>query len=247
AQTRKARRQSLGGAFAPADRAPGALGQAQGEGLDRDGPVLGVPAGARRRGPTARPPLRRQRLRAGRPHRGARQNAGDIRQSQGADVLAQARVIAITRIQQHHPARNTGRQGGADLLQCDLRLGLKADLFGNARLTPPHGIPRPLLRQIQAKRSPAKAPGEWRWGAGAHAAWQLSLCLSWSQYCRATPTECRPFFGKAVSSMIQASIAPWRSIAGNTISLTLARPFSSDHGDWPTKCSSDRSEERRVG
>src|SRR4030095_4098480 len=54
AQTRKARRQSLGGAFAPADRAPGALGQAQGEVLDRDGPVLGVPAGARRRGGTAR-------------------------------------------------------------------------------------------------------------------------------------------------------------------------------------------------
>src|SRR4030095_12133887 len=68
AQTRKARRQSLGGGLAPADRAPGALGQAQGEVLDRDGPVLGVPAGARRpaaprpptprgeRGPGAAPP-----------------------------------------------------------------------------------------------------------------------------------------------------------------------------------------------
>jgi ABC-type uncharacterized transport system substrate-binding protein len=29
--------------------------------------------------------------------------------------------------------------------------------------------------------------------------------------CRATPTECCPLLGKLVSSMIQASIGPWRS------------------------------------
>jgi len=40
------------------------------------------------------------------------------------------------------------------------------------------------------------------------ATWQLSCLPSWPQYCRATPTECRPYLGKPVSSMIQASIGP---------------------------------------
>jgi hypothetical protein len=39
--------------------------------------------------------------------------------------------------------------------------------------------------------------------------------------------------------MIHASIGPWRSIAGRTISPTFANTFSFDQGDWPTKCSSD--------
>jgi hypothetical protein len=39
--------------------------------------------------------------------------------------------------------------------------------------------------------------------------------------------------------MIQASIGPWRSIAGSTSSPTLANIFSSDQGALPTKCSSD--------
>src|SRR3954449_1644861 len=46
------------------------------------------------------------------------------------------------------------------------------------------------------------------------ATWQLSCLPSWPQYWRATPTECRPFLGKPVSSMIQASIAPLPSITG---------------------------------
>ena len=41
--------------------------------------------------------------------------------------------------------------------------------------------------------------------------------------------------GKPVSSMIQASIGPWRSIAGSTISRTLAKTFSSDHAAIPDK------------
>src|SRR5712691_222266 len=51
------------------------------------------------------------------------------------------------------------------------------------------------------------------------------------QYCEATPTECLPCLGKPVSSMIHASIGPWRSIAGSTISRTLASTFASDHSD----------------
>src|SRR6202035_2722876 len=73
------------------------------------------------------------------------------------------------------------------------------------------------------------------------ATWQLSCLPSWPQYCRATPTECRPFLGKPVSSMIQASTGPWSSIAGNTISRTLAKTFSSDQLPSPTKCNNARA------
>jgi hypothetical protein len=38
--------------------------------------------------------------------------------------------------------------------------------------------------------------------------------------------------------MIQASMAPWRSIAGSTISRTLPKTFASDHAATPTKCRS---------
>ena len=44
---------------------------------------------------------------------------------------------------------------------------------------------------------------------------------------RFTPTECRPFLGKPVSSMIDTSIGPCCVMAGTTNSLTLARTFSS--------------------
>jgi len=51
--------------------------------------------------------------------------------------------------------------------------------------------------------------------------------------------ECLPCLGNAVSSMIHASIGRSFSIAGSTISRTLASTFSSDHVATPTKCSSD--------
>jgi hypothetical protein len=39
--------------------------------------------------------------------------------------------------------------------------------------------------------------------------------------------------------MIHASIGPWRSIVGNTISRTLPWTSSSDHDATPTKFSND--------
>src|ERR1700733_8293381 len=70
-------------------------------------------------------------------------------------------------------------------------------------------------------------------------AWQLSCLPSWPQYCRATPTECLPFLGKPVSSMIDASIGPSASILGSTVWRILVRTASSDQGALATKCSSD--------
>jgi hypothetical protein len=54
-----------------------------------------------------------------------------------------------------------------------------------------------------------------------------------------TPTECLPFFGKLVSSMIQASIGSLAVIEGSVSSRTFARTLASDQADWATKCNSD--------
>jgi hypothetical protein len=47
------------------------------------------------------------------------------------------------------------------------------------------------------------------------------------------------FFGKPVSSMIRASIAPLSSMIGRINSCIRLRTRSSDHGALATKCSSD--------
>src|SRR5659263_637580 len=65
----KARGQLLGRAFAPRDRAPGALGQIESKLLDRDRSMLVVAANELRLSPAPRPLLRRQRSRTWRPHR----------------------------------------------------------------------------------------------------------------------------------------------------------------------------------
>jgi hypothetical protein len=44
-----------------------------------------------------------------------------------------------------------------------------------------------------------------------------------------------PFFGKLVSSMIQAAIGSLDVIEGSVSSRTLASTLSSDQGDWATK------------
>jgi hypothetical protein len=43
---------------------------------------------------------------------------------------------------------------------------------------------------------------------------------NWPQYCRATPTEWLPFFGKPVSSMIHAWTGSSQVIDGSTRSRT---------------------------
>src|SRR5260370_720733 len=60
------------------------------------------------------------------------------------------------------------------------------------------------------------------------ATWQFACLPSCPQYWCDTPTECCPFLGRPVSSMIQASIGPSRGICGNTIWRTLVKTASSD-------------------
>src|SRR5215471_4630329 len=71
------------------------------------------------------------------------------------------------------------------------------------------------------------------------ATWQLSCLPNCPQYCRATPTECLPFFGKPVSTTIHAEMAPCASTRGIVHARMRSMTPSSDHSPWPTKCSND--------
>jgi hypothetical protein len=127
--------------------------------------------------------------------------------------------------------------GGPDLIERDLGLGLKADLLRHTGLLRRSASLAQHLRKIQAIGHRKAAIGVA--SDSDTATWQLSCLPSWPQYCRATPIECLPFLGKPVSSMIQASIGPCRSIAGTTICRTFVSTRSSDQRPSPTKCNSD--------
>ena len=61
------------------------------------------------------------------------------------ESLAQLGVDTVSRVSQHHAAVQVCRDRRTDLLQRDLRLGLKRNLFGYFRLFPPLGILGPFL------------------------------------------------------------------------------------------------------
>ena len=109
---------------------------------------------------------------------------------------------------------------------------LRERILGAGALRPP-----PILPAGTADRQSA----DWRWIGDRQRHRDLAVVLfaELTTVLRATPTKCRPFFGKPVSSMIQASIGPCRSTAGPASSRTLSSIASSDHGELPTKCRSD--------
>ena len=59
---------------------------------------------------------------------------------------------------------------------------------------------------------------------------QLSCLPTWPQYCRATPTDSRPFFGNPVSSTTHATTGSRRSMAGITKSRQRSKTASSLQG-----------------
>src|SRR5262249_61576858 len=67
------------------------------------------------------------------------------------------------------------------------------------------------------------------------ATWQLSDLPVCPQYCRATPTECFPCFGKPVSSTIHATTSACFCMVGSTYRSTAANISSSFQGASATK------------
>jgi len=91
---------------------------------------------------------RRQRLLSGFPDCGVRLNAHDILQSELGEVSAELRALPITRIRQYHSHGNLLLHRLPNLLQSNLRFGLKRDLFRNARFAAAFGILAPHFRQV---------------------------------------------------------------------------------------------------
>ena len=101
--------------------------------------------------------------------------------------------VAVARVDQDDPRRHAGSHRDPDLRECDLRLGREADIGEHPGLAAPHRIRRPDLRQIQPIGD--RQAGVALATDSVTATWQLSCLPSCPQYCRVTPTECRPFLG----------------------------------------------------
>jgi hypothetical protein len=67
------------------------------------------------------------------------------------------------------------------------------------------------------------------------ATWQWSALPNGPQYWRATPTECRPFLGYAVSSTIHAATGPCRAIGSSTQARATRRRAAPSQGALATK------------
>src|SRR6266446_6714922 len=77
----------------------------------------------------------------------------------------------------------------ADLVERDLRLGLECDILRHLRLQP-----RPSANTAD---TPPGRLASWLASDNVTATWQFACLPSWPQYWCDTPTECRPFLGKA--------------------------------------------------
>ena len=118
-------------AIPPRDLLPGISSELQCQCLRRHRLMRLITAQSFAGPPTARAGCRWQRRLAGTPdHRGG-QDACHVGQPKFADPSTQFAVVAIGRIHQRHARRHAIRQGVAHLLQCDLGLGLEANVIRN--------------------------------------------------------------------------------------------------------------------
>src|SRR6266496_4032347 len=129
-------------------------------------------------------------------------------QAANCEPLAERRAEAVTSIRQHATEADTGRDYAIDLRQGDLWFCPFSSTFDrNAGSLQPHPIAGPTLGE-------EKAQGQHHWNFAAGecqdtSVWQLAFLPRAEAYCGATPTECLPFFGNAVSSITNtASLLP---------------------------------------
>ncbi len=124
-----------------------------------------------------------------------------------AQPLAEGGADAIAGIRQHGAEAHAGSQQAIDLGKRDLGLGAVA--LADLRHTgpaQPRGIAGPTLRQEQPQ---ADGTGTSSWASVSETrVWQFAFLPSAEAYCGATPTECWPFFGRAVSSMTSTASGP---------------------------------------
>src|ERR1700709_974249 len=134
----KARRQPLGRTLPPSYRLPGILGQIASQTFGRDQIGLVATPGIVQR---CASPLRPG---TGWPYQDFRLNADDVAHAQRRHAGAQPRVSAIGGVHQCDTAWQPGLARPAYLIECDLGLGLEADVPRHADLVPTRFILDPF-------------------------------------------------------------------------------------------------------
>jgi hypothetical protein len=86
------------------------------------------------------------------------QDANHVEQPELLQPRLEVHVGAVAGIGQHHPRCHTLRQGGADLRQRELRLGLEHHLVRHPGLAPPLRVVRPALGQVEPIRDRQAGP-----------------------------------------------------------------------------------------
>ena len=157
-------------------------------------------------------PGRGQRPLPLRPHRRGGLYRDGVQQSQSGHAVSKAGVVAMPSIGQHRARRPAILDSSADLRQRDLRLGLKDDLVGHTRFLPPFGVLGSVLWQVQLK-------GQWQAGRGvghreAHGDLAVGLFAELAALLMGDAGRGLAFFGKPVSSTIQAVTPPRRRKRG---------------------------------
>src|SRR6266481_8411255 len=128
------------------------------------------------------------------------------------EPLAERRAQPITGIRQHAAKAHTGRDGTIDLRQSHLRFCSCRSIFGrNTRSLQPGR----LLVQLSGRnsRNASMTGTSPRASVSDTRVWQLAVLPSAEAYCAATPTECVPFLGIAVSSITSTASLPPTSLS----------------------------------
>src|ERR1022692_3743156 len=126
--------------LAPSDILPTRSRQLGRQLFHGDGFTLAVPAQQFRRTSLARPRFRGQRLGAWFPNRHGGLHPDCIEESERGDARAKLRVVSISRVSQHRPARYLYFHRLPNLVQSNLGFRLKRNLFRHPGFLPPLGI-----------------------------------------------------------------------------------------------------------
>src|SRR5208337_1419387 len=139
-------------------------------------------------------------------------NTDRPRQLASRELLAEQRALPITGVRQHAAEANTGRDDTIDLRQGYLQLRPCRSIFRrNTRSLQPSR----LLVQLSGRnnRSASMTGTSPRASVSDTNVWQLEVFPSAEAYCGATPTECVPFLGIAVSSITSTASLPPTSLS----------------------------------
>jgi hypothetical protein len=136
------------------------------------------------------------------PDCGRRPNTDRIDHAQLGDVVTKGGFVTITGIRQHDVQPDPRMDRATHLRQGDFRLDGEGKFRRNTGSLASFRVGRPLLRKVVLVMM-GKLP--WALASDRLTAppGSCPACPNWPQYYRVTPTECLPFFGNPVSSMIQ--------------------------------------------